>query len=471
MALSKTGILRQYVPAIRWVQQALDLLAALSLLYLLTVRKLAEEFPIDYEVLALVSALLMLVVYQGNRVYHHFRADGLWWELQRVLRAWAVVLILLALLGFITKTNERFSREVLLTWSVLAGLAQAGLHIVLRLALQGLRLRGVNQRRALLVGSGRPLREFAERLNRNAWLGIAVVGWVTTDPADAAQGDGSGIPLLGQAEELPAIVRQHHADLVYVTLPFRETGRIETLMERLLPARVDVHWVPDISALQLLNHSVHEIDGQPVLCLSDSPITGARRVGKWIEDKALAALILLLASPLLLLIALAIKLTSRGPVLFQQRRGGLNARPITIYKFRTMRVHREAEGRVSQARRDDPRLTPIGSFLRRTSLDELPQFINVLQGRMSIVGPRPHALEHDGYYEHQIAAYMLRHRIRPGITGWAQVNGWRGETDTLGKMRMRVEHDLYYINNWSLSFDFLIIALTVWSLFHHKTAY
>ena len=198
---------------------------------------------------------------------------------------------------------------------------------------------------------------------------------------------------------------------------------------------------------------------------------GVNRFIKAAEDRILATLILVAISPLMLFIALGVKLSSPGPVLFKQKRHGWDGKPIKVYKFRTMRVHEEEEGKITQARRSDPRVTPFGAFLRRTSLDELPQFFNVLQGRMSIVGPRPHAVEHNEFYKEQVEAYMQRHRVKPGITGWAQINGWRGETDTLEKMRKRVEYDLYYIENWSLWFDLKIIFLTLFKGFVNKNAY
>ena len=214
-----------------------------------------------------------------------------------------------------------------------------------------------------------------------------------------------------------------------------------------------------------------EVVGIQMLDLSASPITGELRLLKAVQDFVLASLILLLISPLLLAIALAIKLTSRGPVLYQQKRHGWNGEEIWVYKFRSMVVHHEAGSQVTQASKNDSRITPLGAFLRRTSLDELPQFINVLQGRMSIVGPRPHAMAHNEHYKELVPGYVLRHKVKPGITGWAQVNGFRGETDTLDKMEKRVEYDLYYIEHVSLWLDLKIIVATVFKGFMHKNAY
>ncbi len=232
-----------------------------------------------------------------------------------------------------------------------------------------------------------------------------------------------------------------------------------------------IRLVPDIFGFQLLNYSMSEIAGIPVLDINASPMEGINRLIKAIEDRVLALVILVLISPLVLVIAIMVKLSSPGPVLFKQKRHGWDGKPINVYKFRTMVVHEDVEGQVTQASKNDKRVTRIGAFLRRTSLDELPQFYNVLQGRMSIVGPRPHAMAHNELYKDQVEAYMQRHRVKPGITGWAQINGWRGETDTLDKMQRRVEYDLYYIENWSLWLDLKIIFLTIFKGFVHKNAY
>jgi putative colanic acid biosynthesis UDP-glucose lipid carrier transferase len=223
--------------------------------------------------------------------------------------------------------------------------------------------------------------------------------------------------------------------------------------------------------MDLLNHSITDVAGFPVLNIRTSPMKGVNRLVKALEDRLIAAMIMLLISPLMLLIAVGVKLTSRGPVFFKQRRLGWDGRIINVYKFRTMHVHQEADGHLTQATANDARVTHFGRWLRRTSLDELPQFINVLQGCMSIVGPRPHALLHNELYKESVQAYMQRHHMKPGITGWAQVNGWRGETDTLNKMQKRVEYDLYYINNWSLGFDLKIIFLTLFRGFTSRNAY
>ena len=247
--------------------------------------------------------------------------------------------------------------------------------------------------------------------------------------------------------------------------------RVKELLYALRHHTVNIKLIPDIFGFSLLNHSMTEIAGLPAVNLSDTPMGGGNQLIKALEDRVLAILIIPLIIPLIVLIAIAIKLTSSGPVLFKQKRHGWDGRVINVYKFRTMKLHDEEAGKIAQASKGDSRITPLGAFLRGCSLDELPQFYNVLQGRMSIVGPRPHAVEHNELYKEQVNQYMLRHMVKPGITGWAQVNGLRGETDTLDKMKKRVEYDLFYIENWSLWFDLKIIFLTVFKGFVHKNAH
>jgi putative colanic acid biosynthesis UDP-glucose lipid carrier transferase len=274
-------------------------------------------------------------------------------------------------------------------------------------------------------------------------------------------------PLAG----LGAFVAAHAIDEVWVSLPLAQSTLLEPVLAQLRNSTANVRYMPDMLGLFLLNRGMTEILDMPMLDLSVTPMRGINRALKRAEDALLSMLILLLISPLLLLIALAVKLTSRGPVLFRQKRHGWDGREIEVWKFRSMRLHHEAPGALTQARREDPRLTRFGAFLRHSSLDELPQFFNVLKGDMSIVGPRPHAVEHNALYMGLIDHYALRHTVKPGITGWAQINGWRGETETVDKMKGRIEHDLYYIEHWSLGFDLRIIALTLVRGFVSKNAY
>jgi putative colanic acid biosynthesis UDP-glucose lipid carrier transferase len=349
---------------------------------------------------------------------------------------------------------------VLLMLSRIAGLG------ILRL----MRRKGWNQRRVLIAGAGQLGRRAAHRLRVNPGLGLDVVGYL--DDAPALQGKRfRRATVVGTLNDAERLVDDLKVDELWVTLPMRTEEKIGELLHSLRRSTVAIRMIPDIFVFRLLNHGVSEVAGLPLLNLTSSPMTGINRLIKALEDRLLAALMLVLASPAAVLIAIGVKLSSPGPILFRQYRQGWDGRRIEIYKFRTMYRHHEPDGVVTQATRNDPRVTPFGRFLRRFSLDELPQCFNVLQGRMSIVGPRPHAVEHNNQYRELIDSYMLRHHVKPGITGWAQINGLRGETDTLEKMEKRIEHDLYYIENWSLWLDLKIIALTAVVVLTDRHAY
>ena len=265
-------------------------------------------------------------------------------------------------------------------------------------------------------------------------------------------------------------VQKNQVVMVYLALPLRAEERLREVVDSLQDTTASVYYVPDVFTFSLLSASLTDLRGIPLIALWETPFFGVNGWVKRAEDLVLASLILLLVSPVLALIALGVKLSSPGPIIFKQRRYGLDGHEIVVYKFRTMKVCEDG-AQVPQATQNDRRVTALGRFLRRTSLDELPQFFNVLQGTMSIVGPRPHAVAHNEYYRRLIPGYMLRHKVRPGLTGWAQVNGWRGETETLDKMEKRVEFDLDYLRRWSLGFDLKIIWLTIWRSLTDSHAY
>jgi putative colanic acid biosynthesis UDP-glucose lipid carrier transferase len=267
---------------------------------------------------------------------------------------------------------------------------------------------------------------------------------------------------------LVAAVQAAGAHELWLCLPLEAGAMIRRIVHAVRNLLVDVRYIPDLSDMPLLNQQVGEVAGMLTLDLNRSPMAGPMRWIKRAEDLIVGGVLSILVLPVCLVVALTVKLSSPGPVLFKQYRTGINGQRFKVYKFRSMSVHHEADDTVTQARHGDPRVTRVGAFLRRTSLDELPQFYNVLQGRMSIVGPRPHALSHNEYYKDLVESYMQRHKVKPGITGWAQVNGYRGETDTLEKMEKRVEYDLWYINNWSLALDIKIIVMTVFKGFINR---
>lgn len=424
-----------------------------------------DGFPTENRVLAIVTFLMMVAIYNGVGVYRHDNARSDYFS--ALMQGWGLLVVLLAVFGFVTKTSETFSREVILTWSVTGFLGQCLVYYFTRIFI----FRAVSETiPTLMFGGGELARHIATHINRNQWIADKVVGVVDEDSSVASEWEQIGIPFLGKPDDLREIVSKQNVRRVYICLPMSESSKIKPLALGLVESNVDVIWAPDIFGVSLLNHSIKEIAGVPLISLSETPLIGGSALAKTAMDKVFAVIAIILASPVLLVTAIAVKLSSPGPVLFKQKRHGWDGRIVEVYKFRSMVVHEEKEGQVTQARKVDDRITTVGRFIRRTSIDELPQLFNVLEGSMSLVGPRPHAIAHNEFYRDKISAYMLRHRIKPGLTGLAQVNGYRGETDTLDKMENRVNYDLAYINNWSIWLDIEIMFRTVFVLFG-KNAY
>ncbi|NBX00838.1 MAG: undecaprenyl-phosphate glucose phosphotransferase, partial [Methylophilaceae bacterium] len=293
----------------------------------------------------------------------------------------------------------------------------------------------------------------------------------TADRLSEELGHDLHYPILGKVSEIGQYMQQHQVDVVYMSLPMENRPRIIKLLDELKDTTASIFFLPDIFLSDLIQGNVGQVDGIPVITLYETPFAGVDGIIKRLFDLVFSAVALVLISPILLIISLGVKMSSPGPIIFKQRRYGLDGKQILIYKFRTMTVAEDGAV-VVQATKQDQRITPFGRILRKTSLDELPQFINVLQGRMSVVGPRPHAVAHNETYRKIIKGYMVRHKVRPGITGWAQVNGFRGETDTLDKMQSRIEYDIDYLRNWSAKLDIYIVLKTIAMLLRkEKNAY
>jgi putative colanic acid biosysnthesis UDP-glucose lipid carrier transferase len=455
-------LLQNHDTLIVWVQRLLNTVVMVALLVYLAKFKEGEVYPY-YRFLAIVAALLMLVVYEYTGVYRRFagRIEGV----QNLARSWGVVLMILGVVAFVTKTSEDFSRQVVLLWAMGTFVCQAATYIVTLEIYRRLHTRVAQRIPGLVLGTGPLARHLVVSIQRNPWLPDDIKGVLSEHAGDNKHWDVEQVPILDTTARLLDVVREHGIRRIYVALPLRLTYQLETLHGMLFNQNVDIIWAPDIFSLNLLNHSVREVAGVPLITLSESPlISGGRAFLKTVMDRLLGALALIALSPLMIAVAIAIKLDSRGPVLFRQMRHGWDGRQFQVYKFRSMQVHEESEGAVTQATRHDARITRVGRFIRKTSLDELPQLFNVLQGTMSLVGPRPHAISHNEYYSEIVNAYLARHRIKPGMTGLAQINGYRGETDTLEKMQKRVEYDLEYINQWSPWLDVKILFLTPFKL-------
>jgi putative colanic acid biosynthesis UDP-glucose lipid carrier transferase len=446
------------------MQAVLDGLAVVGLAHLLITRHigaLTAQYTVFVVLLLGTLGLLYDVfgIYRKSCSYTHKALD--------LLQAWSLAFFILIALGFVTKEAESFSR-LLLGQLFLGGyLLQALAHLLVRLLFRQVLRHSTQPDNVIIVGTGRLAAYLDQRIRSSEWLGQCVIGQVRLQSADAADaapaGFGPASPCLGRLEQLVELIDRHQVRTVYFAIPLNASEVVESLYFRLLDRQVAVHWVPDIFSLPLVNHTVSEIAGVPVLTLSETPLIGTRRLLKLLEDVCLSVVLLVVLSPLLAAIAVAIRLDSPGPVIFRQARLGWGGKRFHIWKFRSMVVH-DDQGRVVQAARGDPRVTRVGAFLRRTSLDELPQIVNVIRGEMSLVGPRPHAVQHDLEYAQQIAHYFARHNIKPGITGLAQVRGYRGETRDLAMMLLRVESDIEYINNWSLWSDLAILVRTTRAL-------
>ena len=410
---------------------------------------------------------LAVIVFPQFALYSSWRGRSLILMAGNTLLAIMVVLIAGAVFGFMIRQLGELSVTWLLTWFVLTFCGFLVYRWALYGALSGLRQRGINSKRVIIVGYGSTGRELHQRARTQRWTGYDVVATYAGDSSIALDVPVEVLPTL---DDIPVAVERHQAHEVWITLPLAETVQLRRLQALLGNTLVDIRWVPDITAVSMLTHRTVEFLGMPVVELNHPASTGTPGILKDIFDRVFAALVLILLSPLFIAIALAIRIDSPGPILFQQPRLGLNGQRFQVLKFRSMRVHHEA-GRVTQATRDDPRITAVGRFLRRTSLDELPQFFNVLMGDMSVVGPRPHALPHNDLYKDKLTMYMQRHRVKPGITGWAQINGHRGETDTDEKMAHRVQFDLYYIQHWSFWMDLKIILWTAVKGWTSQSAY
>jgi len=386
-----------------------------------------------------------------------------------VLTSWLALSGLLFFLGYATRYLDYFDRNTLLVWWWLAPTCEAGALLLLQRGARALRRAEGTAKRALLAGMNGAGVELARRLGTDLYSNIRVVGFVDDrEPKRLAAADDHRV--LGRIEELPELVKRNRIELVYLALPMSPQPRILSLLDALRDTTASVYFVPDMFVTELIQGRIDSVSGMPVLGVCDSPFSGASGLIKRVSDIVLAAAILAVISPLLALLALLVRLSSPGPVIFKQRRYGLDGDEIIVYKFRTMRVTEDGAA-IVQCAPNDPRVTPLGAFMRRTSLDELPQFVNVLQGRMSIVGPRPHAVAHNEMYRRLIKGYMQRHKVRPGITGLAQVHGFRGNTDSLDKMRSRIDFDLDYLRNWSLGLDLRIIAQTVWVVLRGNNAH
>jgi putative colanic acid biosynthesis UDP-glucose lipid carrier transferase len=414
--------------------------------------------------------ILALIVFSLTFPGAVYSASSLWGLARDVVLNWLVVVLILLFFGYASGYLSLFPARMVAAWATLVpvlffvGHASVPLLLPKVMAMEGM------GRTAVIAGSNELAARLARQLQDAPLLGIRLAG-VFDDRGSARRVDVDGVPTLGKLSGIGEYVRQNRVDLIYITLPMASQPRILNLLNQLRDTTASIYFVPDIFMFDLIQARVDTVNGLPVVAVCETPFFGFNGLIKTLSDYTIAAVALVVFSPLMLLIALAVKLSSPGPVLFRQRRYGVDGKEIVVYKFRTM-TSQDDGAVVPQATRNDPRITRVGRFLRRSSLDELPQFVNVLQGRMSVVGPRPHAVAHNEMYRKLIDGYMVRHKVKPGLTGWAQVNGLRGETETVEKMRRRIEFDLAYLRHWSLRLDLVIILKTFFVLIRdQKKAY
>ena len=437
----------------------------------------------------LITLLLMTMIFPLFSLYHSRRGRDIRSEVRMTVYAWLLISLLVVGIAYITKTSHLFSRLWWMIWISNGALLLILYRASLRALLKRLRKNGYNIRNAIIIGSGNLGRFVAGRIKDSELAGINVIG-VFDDDLSADQ-EIEGIPVLGSIEQAIALIKSgnvnsiesealianelamklRNIDHIFIVLPLAKENRIRNILDSIDQSTATVHYVPDFFGHQLLNQSIDEFAGVPLISLNDSPMDGSNLWIKSTFDRLVACALMAVLAPVLLLIALAIKLDSSGPLIFKQRRYGLDGREFVVWKFRSMTVCEDNSKKLFQATVNDPRVTRVGRILRKTSLDELPQLFNVLEGTMSLVGPRPHAVAHNEEYKSLIKGYMWRHKVKPGITGLAQVNGWRGETDVLEKMEKRVEYDLKYINSWSMWLDVKILFKTLITVPFQKNAH
>jgi len=449
-------------PATVALLKQLDPLVAVLSLFVCT---LAWRQPLSDMTLAagLLTFLIASPIFARSPRHVGISGSRLYTTYSRILVEWAMVVAILLFLAFAFKVSDKFSRLVTTTWFVATPLGLLAAH--------GLRLRAHTMLAAhhgpryIIVGANNVGFELLRRLPQKGFL-----GFFDFRSADRVSQVIDPEQLAGHCRDIASYARAHGVAAIYIALPLSNVPRIGEMIRELRDTTASIYFLPDVFAFDMIQGRLVDLNGMPAISVCDTPFHGMDAVLKRTMDVTLTSLALLVAAPVMGVIAIAVKITSRGPVLFRQHRYGLNGEKINVYKFRSMTVC-ENGAVVAQATRNDARITPLGKFLRRTSLDELPQLLNVLQGKMSLVGPRPHAIAHNEMYRKLISGYMIRHKVRPGITGWAQVNGLRGETDTVEKMRGRVHFDIDYLNNWSPWLDLKILLRTVMLVVRDDKAY
>jgi putative colanic acid biosynthesis UDP-glucose lipid carrier transferase len=439
--------------------RSLDILAFILGGYIAFV---ARDWPVQvneslYYIANITGVLLVIIVFNLGGVYLPSRGQSWFDHFQKITLAWMSVFLILITIAFITKTTVNYSRIWIVSWAILSLVFLVVFRLILLKIINISRRNGWNRKKIVIVGANELGKAVLDKINNASWVGMDVVAFIDDDKSIQKQYI-NNVQVVGQFSDIALLVEEIKPDEVWITIPMKEEEQLESILHDLRNVTVNIRYVPNIFSYRLLNHSVSVAAGFPVINLTESPLYGVNQFVKFLEDKFLAFIILLFASPVMLLIALLVKLSSKGPVFYKQERVSWNGRSFTMWKFRSMPLDAETSTGPVWSKTNEVRATKIGGFLRKTSLDELPQFINVLLGDMSIVGPRPERPFFVEKFKDEIPSYMQKHIVRAGITGWAQVNGLRGDTD----LKKRIEYDIYYIENWSLWFDLKIILITTY---------
>lgn len=424
-----------------------------------------NDLPGEYVTVFILNSLLIFTLFPNFDLYYSWRGKSRFKRSASVGYAWMSVLTALVFISFATKNSAAYSRVWFFSWALSGFVYLTVYRLIFDSILDKLRSKGVNRKKIIVFGAGEVGKYISSKLKEHNEIGFDISAFVDDNQSLHGQ------TLDGVKIDSPELLveRLKDAHELWIALPLRAEKRVLDILHQTRHLTSVIRYIPDIFNFRLLNHSITEIADIPIIEINGTALSPQARLLKRIEDIILSSIIAILISPIVLVVAVLIKLTSKGPILYKQERHGFNGKTIKIYKFRSMYFREKDE--FKQATKNDSRITPIGQFIRKTSIDEFPQFLNVLQGRMSLVGPRPHAVSMNHDYKDKIDNYMQRHKVKPGITGWAQVNGFRGETDTIEKMEKRIEYDLYYIQNWSLWFDLKIIFLTIFKGFIGKNAY
>jgi putative colanic acid biosynthesis UDP-glucose lipid carrier transferase len=461
--MSNQGVIRSHQGSFNFIYRLVDISVIFFCLFAATLFY-GIEFSSLYISVGLVAAIVFMLCAESLGLYRSWRASTGASMLLATTGVWGLSVLLILLLGFFGKVSSDISRVVVGVWVLFSWFGLMSWRLIFRQLLRSMRAKGYNTRTAAIVGLNYSALKMRDQINAAPDLGIRFSGFFDDRASKRLREEHPDEVLMGSISGLIDQAKAGGVDLIFIALPLKAQKRIAQILERCGDTTASVYLIPDFFTYNLLHARMGSVGSVQTLSIYETPILGFNDFLKRAFDVILSSFILCLITLPMLFIAAAVKLTSPGPVIFKQVRYGLDGRKIFIWKFRSMSTMDNGD-KVVQATKGDARITKLGAFIRRTSLDELPQFINVLQGRMSVVGPRPHAVAHNEEYRKLIPYYMLRHKVKPGITGWAQINGYRGETDTLDKMEGRIDYDLDYIRNWSLLMDIKIVFLTIFKGF------